>query len=597
MEGYHWNVVPLRRSLLAAALLLLTATPVASAARPDEDGAGVFGQANWTVDEAPASPLCTPRACVHWVATTGDAPASLVDSDADGAPDSVEYALDGLERGFRRMVAPEPGGLGWRRPLGDGALGGGTDVVDLYVKDLHDRAAGVAPVDSTQAPDRRPRYHGHIIIDDDLLAAGSWGFLQRKLVPHELQHLIEFAYDGWFESWQGESTAEWSVAQSDRSFELFSGYPPAWGAATELPMIGIRDPEDHFPPPKAYSSVIWQRWLEHRHGARMIRGVWERAAEASPASFVPSLIDGELAGRSTFFDEFVDFAVGHAEWRLAGSGFGGDAGAAEVERVATLAGGDDPATVSLDHTTFALYDVPVADAEALELRARAPEGTRAAVALVGRVGDPVDGRVEVQVQRLPQGGEARVGLGDASRFSRVTAVLVNADVTLNDPPKLPRSYEWSFARDGQPFSARVLRTDRPPPPPDEVESPLTVQPSVTEEPPESPPVIADDLVAPRLALARLPRRALRRLRAGRALALRATVDEASTVTAELRAGATVIRKVTVRVARAGPRMVAFRLTTAARRRLARAPRGRRVTLLVTARDAAGNARVVRRRLR
>jgi hypothetical protein len=459
-------VPPLRAVLTAASLLLLAAPSALAAPRPDQGGTTVFGQPGWTEPEAPGSPYCTAHACVHWVDTTADAPVDLTDGDADGVPDSIEYTADGIERGWRTLVAPAPTGLGWRRPLGDGALGGGTDLVDVYIKRLEGKAAGVASVDSQQNPPSQApkRYHGFVVIDPVYLGRGSWGFLQRKLGPHELQHLIEYAYDAWFESWNGESTAEWSVTQSDRSFGFFLGYPSAWGQATELPMLDVRDAEHRFPPPKAYLSVVWQRWLELRHGAQMIREVWERGAEAAPASFVPNLVDEVLTGKSTFFDEFVDFSVAHAEWRAPGSGFGTDPGTYEVERVGTLRAGGERATATLDHTTFALYDVPVSDAAAYELRATAPEGTSAAVALVGRTGDAATGTVETQVQRLPAGGAASVGFADPARFTRITAVLVNADVKLADPPKTPE-YEWAYARDDQrspPRCCAPIARRRPP---------------------------------------------------------------------------------------------------------------------------------------
>src|SRR4051794_27562187 len=107
---------------VVAAALLWTPAHATASPRPTDTGQNAFGQANYSVAEE--VPYCTAHACVHWVATTHDAPADLSDGNSDGTPDSVEQAGQALEAVYARETGPPPSGLAWRAPLGDGTLGG-----------------------------------------------------------------------------------------------------------------------------------------------------------------------------------------------------------------------------------------------------------------------------------------------------------------------------------------------------------------------------------------------------------------------------------------------------------------------------------------
>ncbi|HEV2814744.1 MAG TPA: hypothetical protein VGW10_15925, partial [Solirubrobacteraceae bacterium] len=493
--------MPFRSAVLVVALLLAAAVPAADASkRPTEPGTGAYGLPNYQVAEEP--PHCSEDVCVHWVATTADAPADLSDDDADGVPDAIELLRFGLQRAHDHMTET----LGWREPVSDGTLGGGDGLSDTYVKRLNGNAAGVAIRDEG-ADFYRPA--GFVVVDSVFLAPANLGFAQRKLAPHELQHLIEFAYDGYFEGWHGEATAEWAAAQSDGSYALLGGYPEAWARTTEYPLLGVRDPETGAPPGKGYAAVIWQRWLTDRYGPELIRALWEHADTVNPHSFVPSSVETALEGRSGFIEEFVTFAVRHAEWRLPPAGLGWGSGVPDVERVAQLVPGGEARTATLDHTTFALMDVPVsATATSYELRASAPAGTRSAFALVGRRGDATGGTTETVVQHAPSGGDVVLGLRDPAQFERITAVLVNSDVSIAAPSR-DEWWDWIYARDAQALTARIVPTDRPPPPVDPIDSPLPPPPEPERPLPPPPPPVPEDLAPPSLRLGDLPRGALR----------------------------------------------------------------------------------------
>jgi limonene-1,2-epoxide hydrolase len=83
----------------------------------------------------------------------------------------------------------------------------------------------------------------------------------------------------------------------------------------------------------------------------------------------------------------------------------------------------------------------------------APLGTTAAVALVGRVGGVPGGQVVIALKELPKGGAGSVTVDNPSRFSRLTAVLVNADSKITNQASSTR--DFIYARDRQPYYARV----------------------------------------------------------------------------------------------------------------------------------------------
>ena len=85
----------MRRGPTTIALALLAAlapAPAGAFQRPTDPQPGVYGQPPYAVPEAP--PACTAQVCVHYVATTADAPPSMTDADADAVPDSIEVLRD-----------------------------------------------------------------------------------------------------------------------------------------------------------------------------------------------------------------------------------------------------------------------------------------------------------------------------------------------------------------------------------------------------------------------------------------------------------------------------------------------------------------------
>src|SRR5687767_8487526 len=82
-------------------------------ARPS-DGAG-SDEDGWTVAEAAASPACDTNVCIHWVASSADAPPP-VDGNSDGVPNWVE---DVVQPTLANVWTTEVVSMGNPAPLSD----------------------------------------------------------------------------------------------------------------------------------------------------------------------------------------------------------------------------------------------------------------------------------------------------------------------------------------------------------------------------------------------------------------------------------------------------------------------------------------------
>jgi hypothetical protein len=119
----------------------------------------------------------------------------------------------------------------------------------------------------------------------------------------------------------------------------------------------------------------------------------------------------------------------------------------------------EPLGGKVDHTAYHLVNVDPEGAPQLRLAGALPQGTKGAVALVGRTGPEVGGTANVQITRLAHGGGGVVTLDNPAQYSRITAVIINSDFS-----KAGYSSDlgdWVFKRDQQNISL-ALNDQKPP---------------------------------------------------------------------------------------------------------------------------------------
>ncbi|MEZ5078370.1 MAG: DUF6055 domain-containing protein [Solirubrobacterales bacterium] len=398
----------------------------------------------YTVPEAPSSPACEANFCVHWVAEGLDAP-NLLDTDEDGQPDYVERVLRVAE--YVHQIENEK--LGWREPLSDGAKGGGNGKTDVYLSQIGGQLFGYAAPDRGQASKahRVPRrLYGYLVLDNDYSAFEFPGTSQihdlRVTIAHEYNHIIQFGYDAFQDAWFAESSAVWMEDQVYDGINDYLRYVRRWVRRWDTPLTSSSI--------KMYGSAVWNQWLARHYGSEVIRQAWAQALRSKPGGFAVNVYEAALraAGDSDLSRDFTRFAADVAEWRT-GHGFRESRLFPDVPRQGHLRLGRRPVTHPLNHTTFELLGVRARGGKAVVVRALAPKGAASGLALVGRIGTERHGRTVVRRDFRRNGGGLVVSLSRPGRFSRLTAVVVNADGRASGYNS--RRLDWRYLTDRIPY--------------------------------------------------------------------------------------------------------------------------------------------------
>ncbi len=402
----------------------------------------------YTVPEAPRSPACGPHFCVHWVAEGIDAP-KLTDSNGNGIPNFVEQVL----RVAEHVHEVENEKLGWREPKSDGRKGGGRGKTDIYLSQIGGQLFGYAAPDRGQGTKghRTPRrLHGYLVLDNDYSSFEFPGTSPTHdlevTLAHEYNHILQFGYDAYQDPWFAESSATWMEDQVYNGINDYLRYVRRWVKLWETPLTTSSI--------KMYGSAVWNEWLAHHYGLSIVRNAWARAIHVKPGGFSVAAYEAaiEAAGPSNLSRDFTCFAAATAEWRT-GEGFRESYLYPDMPRQGRLVPAGPTLTRLLNHTTFQLLRLHVPRGRAVVLHAVAPEGIAAGIALVGRRGSEKQGRTVTRLAFHRGGGRLRVRLANPGRYSRVTAVVVNADASVNGFSA--RRLDWRYLTDEVPFKVRA----------------------------------------------------------------------------------------------------------------------------------------------
>lgn len=402
----------------------------------------------YTVPQAPKSPRCGPHFCVHWVAEGIDAP-SLADADGNGVPNFVEQVL----RIAEHVHDIENDELGWREPKSDGRKGGGQGKTDIYLSQIGGELFGYAAPDRGQASKlhRIPRrLHGYLVLDNDYSAfefPGTKPIQDLEVtVAHEYNHILQFGYDAYQDPWFAESTATWMEDQVYNDIDDYLRYVRRWVKRWDTPLTTSSI--------KEYGSAVWNQWLQRRYGQQVIRKAWAKAIHIRPGGFSVGAYERAIrgAGPSDLGHDFAHFAAAAAEWRT-GEHFRESASYPDMPRQGSLPLDGTTLTRLLNHTTFQLLRVHAVDNRPIMVNVTAPRGTAAGLALVGRIGSERGGRTVTRFDYGQEGGKLRVQLSSPDRFSRITAVVVNADAQASGFSA--RRLDWRYLTDRVPFEIQV----------------------------------------------------------------------------------------------------------------------------------------------
>src|SRR5512133_1301035 len=401
---------------------------------PDPDGSA------YSVPEQ--APLCSVHFCVHYVASSADAP-SLADGNGNGVPDYVEQ----VDAVAEQVYGTENGTLGWAPPRSDGTRGGDARA-DVYLVQLGGQLFGFSAPDTAQSGRHLSAY---LVVDNDYSASAfpgttALGDLQVTLA-HEYNHVLQFGYDAAQDLWFEEATAVWMEDHVFPDSNDYLRYIQRWTTRSRLPITANNI--------KIYGSAVWNHWLAGRYGDAIVRNAWERAASVHPAGFSIRVYDSALraAGGKGFAREFASFAAATAEWETPGDFPYADAPLwQDVKRSGRLRPGHFFVR-KLSHTGFVLLSVKPAHVKALRLLAGARRGTRAAFALICREGSVSAGHVRIKMRFAKHGGVRGLTLRKPGKCRRITAALINADAG-----QAGFAFgDWLYKHDHERFAATLLR--------------------------------------------------------------------------------------------------------------------------------------------
>ena len=237
----------------------LLARPTNRTAATDDEG--------WPLGAVEAAPKCGPTVCVHYLTTSSDA--------AD--PTFADTTLADAQSVLQEYATAE-----YRPPNVDGAIGGGTDKLDIYLSDLGPQDIfGYCTSDQNKTNPSAQGYDlwAYCVLDNDFADfEGDPRNLLDVTLAHELFHAVQFAYDAYEDGWMMEATATWVED------ELFDGINDNRSYIRDSPISRPGHSLDRFED-DGYQYGVWTffRYLTERHRTKqgdlpvLIRNIWDRA--------------------------------------------------------------------------------------------------------------------------------------------------------------------------------------------------------------------------------------------------------------------------------------------------------------------------------
>ncbi len=200
------------------------------------------------------------------------------DEDGNGIPDYVDETAATLDRAWNLEVEQ----LGYRAPLEDGSVGGGSEY-DIYITDLS--GAGVYGYTLPElSGNTTPAY---IEIDNnftDAIYSQTRGLdALHVTLAHELFHGIQFAYyAGRNGLWWQEASATWMEEIAYPDVDDYLQYVPSVLHRPERALSSGNFTVET----RIYGSAIFAHFLAQRFDSELIRAVWEEMGVSNHARLV-----------------------------------------------------------------------------------------------------------------------------------------------------------------------------------------------------------------------------------------------------------------------------------------------------------------------
>jgi hypothetical protein len=220
---------------------------------------------------------CFVELCIHYAETGANAVLGS-DGDANTIPTYVQQVADTINQINIDYVA-----AGYKTPKRDGAVGGGTNKIDIYLGDIGPQHLyGFCTSDDPNNPDTSHDYSlwAYCALDNDYdpseFPTNTPTENMQVTAAHEFFHAVQYAYDAYEDGWILESTATWAED------EMFDAVNDNRQYLSNSPLSAPYIPLDYFGDGYHYGTWLWWRYLTEKYTAKtgklpnLVRKVWER---------------------------------------------------------------------------------------------------------------------------------------------------------------------------------------------------------------------------------------------------------------------------------------------------------------------------------
>jgi hypothetical protein len=218
------------------------------------------------------------------------------DTNTNGIPDFIERAGECADSVWHYQIEV----LGYLLPPGDGTLGGGENVHDIYFKAMQlygytsPELPGPAPWDDYSSYCVSSARFESAAPNDD--PEGQVIGALKVTLAHEFFHCIHYGYNGWVESWLMEMSSTWMEEVVFPEVNDNYQYLPSF---FEAPHEGLQHDGTH-----RYGSFVWPRFLEENFGIDIMRPIWHNVRYNSAFAAMAAALDSI---GTPFAKAFADF--------------------------------------------------------------------------------------------------------------------------------------------------------------------------------------------------------------------------------------------------------------------------------------------------
>lgn len=259
------------------------------------------GAQGYSYDAEPAAHFDTANVRV-WYVTSGKHSVRPASSRVDGVPDDVARVGEVTESALQTYAA-----MGYRAPIADEdsscGSNGGDGRLDVYL--VHFAAAdGTTVAECCKAVGSATQCASFILVEANF--QGRYPTVDegiRTVLPHEVFHTVQNAYDAELDRFWAEGTAQWAAKTLDPSLHDLERFLPSFfeeeGRSIDVPPGGVTAGY-------LYGAAIWPVFLTRRFDPAIVREILEEEA-ASGASALDAAREVLEHRRSSLDDAWPTF--------------------------------------------------------------------------------------------------------------------------------------------------------------------------------------------------------------------------------------------------------------------------------------------------